>query len=131
MVKKYLQAGNSGFLSCFSIDSDDLSIVVLLTLQLYSIRQLWRTHTGSERDGSCLHAYLVPQSTVEECLQSLGATFYNQTLLALGIEIFEDTVDVVESTEALGNTLPMMRQHETFGIVAGPQTYVEPGMITI
>ena len=118
-------------MSCFSIDSDDLSVTVLLTLQLYSIGQLWRTHTSSERDGSCLHAYLIPQSTVEECLQSLGTPFDNQALLALGIEIFQNAVYVVESTEALRDALTMMRQHETFGIVAGPQTYVEPGMITI
>ena len=103
----------------------------MLTLQLYSFRQLWRTHTGSEREGSCLHAYLVPQPTVEERLQSQSTTFYNQTLLALGIEIFEYAVDIVESPEALGNTLTMMRQHKTLGITTGPQTYVEPGMITI
>lgn len=55
-------------MSCFPIDSDDLSVIVVLALQLYAFGQLWRTHTGSEREGSCLHAYLVPRPTVEKSL---------------------------------------------------------------
>ena len=109
----------------FAEPSDDVVVVLFRSEVDGVVGDVGCGNASADSEGCGLHAQFVPQTTLEEGCERVGASFHDEALPLFFAQVTDDGVDALAPCEAFGDVVGMMREHDALGAAARPLTHVE------